>query len=84
MSDFLFASSSWLTGCARTLDLAALFDDYNISLTPAQADWLALYSDSAAIYKDFWKAYENCTKDIELNGHNHSTRDNEEELSLAL
>ena len=58
MSDFLFARSSWLSGFARTLDLAALFDDYNISLTPAQADWLALMSDSGTVYKDLWAAYE--------------------------
>ncbi len=57
MSDFLFARSSWLSGFARTLDLAALFDDYNISLTPAQADWLALHADSAAVYTDLWAAY---------------------------
>jgi hypothetical protein len=58
MSDFLFARSSWLSGFARTLDLAALFDDYNISLTPAQADWLALHADALAVYGDLWAAYE--------------------------
>jgi hypothetical protein len=65
MSDFLFAGSSWLSGAARTLDLAATFDDYNISLTPAQADWLALNADSGAVYKDFWVAYAKAAKDIE-------------------
>lgn len=65
MSDFLFAGSSWLSGAARTLDLAALFDDYNISLTPAQADWLALNSDAGATYRDFWAAYAKSMKDLE-------------------
>ena len=65
MSDFLFARSSWLSGCARTLDLAALFDDYNISLTPAQADWLAMVSDSGAVYKDLWAAYGQAAKQHE-------------------
>ncbi len=57
MSDFLFARSSWLSGMARTLDLAGIFDDYNISLTEAQADWLALQNDALAAYKDLWAAY---------------------------
>lgn len=65
MSDFLFAGSSWLAGAARTLDLGALFDDYNISLTPAQADWLALNGDAGATYKDFWAAYTKTLKDIQ-------------------
>jgi hypothetical protein len=65
MSDFLFAESSWLSGAARTLDLAALFDDYNISLTPAQADWLALNTDAGATYKDFWSAYTKAAKEAD-------------------
>lgn len=66
MSDFLYAGSSWLSGAARTLDLAALFDDYNISLTPAQADWLAMNADAGATYKDLWAAYAKAAKDAEL------------------
>jgi hypothetical protein len=65
MSDFLFAGSSWLSGAARTLDLAALFDDYNISLTPAQADWLAMNADSGATYRDYLAAYKEALKDIQ-------------------
>jgi len=65
MSDFLFAGSSWLSGAARTLDLGATFDDYNISLNPAQADWLALNADALATYKDLWSAYGTVAKDVE-------------------
>ncbi|HEV8588167.1 MAG TPA: hypothetical protein VGQ72_04785 [Pyrinomonadaceae bacterium] len=65
MSDFLFASSSWLSGAARTLDLAATFDDYNMSLNPAQADWLALNADALATYKDLWSAFAKSAKDAE-------------------
>jgi hypothetical protein len=65
MSDFLFAGSSWLSGAARTLDLGATFDDYNISLNPAQADWLALNADALATYKDLWSAYGKVAKDVE-------------------
>jgi hypothetical protein len=64
MSDFLFAGSSWLSGAARTLDLAATFDDYNISLNPAQADWVALNADALATYKDLWSEYEKVAKDV--------------------
>lgn len=65
MSDFLFAGASWLSGAARTLDLAATFDDYNMSLNPAQADWLALNADALATYKDLWGEYAKAAKDIE-------------------
>jgi len=65
MSDFLFAGSSWLSGAARTLDLAATFDDYNVSLNPAQADWMALNADALATYKDLWSAYSMAAKDVE-------------------
>lgn len=65
MSDFLFAGSSWLSGAARTLDLAATFDDYNISLNPAQADWLALNADALATYKDLWSEYYKVANEVD-------------------
>lgn len=85
MSYFLFINPSVLYGAARTLDLFSVFDDYNVSLTPAQADWLALQNDSLKVYKDFWKAYENCTKDLdEFTDTNGEFQEAEtEELSLA-
>ncbi len=83
MSYFLFVSPSVLSGVARTLDLFALFDDYNISLTPAQADWLALQEDSVKVYEDFWAAYENCTKEAIQNPNGEFENAKTEELSLA-
>jgi hypothetical protein len=65
MSDFLFAMPGWLSGCARTLDLFALFEQYNVSLTPGQADWLAVQSDARAVYKDLWKAYDELSREVE-------------------
>jgi len=56
MSDLLFSTPSWLSGAARTLDIASVFDDYSFGLTPAQTDWLALASDTDAVAKDFWIA----------------------------
>ena len=43
--DFLFAWPSWLSGAARTLDLAGQFDEYNESQNEEQADRRALFLD---------------------------------------
>lgn len=44
-TDFLFAMPSWLSGAARSLDLAGQFDDYNESPTEQAADAKALFAD---------------------------------------
>ena len=44
-SDFLFAQPSFFSGVARILDLFGLFDSYNESLTPQEADARAMYAD---------------------------------------
>ena len=49
VSDFLFARPSFLSGMARTLDLGANFDEYNISNSPELADSRALYNDWRAV-----------------------------------
>jgi hypothetical protein len=59
-SDFLFAMPSWLTGVARTLDLAGQFDEYNDSGTEGLADAKALFCDWRAIgdaLRDAMKAF---------------------------
>jgi len=58
MSDFLFASPNFLTGCARTLDLGAVLNrsSYNFSATPEEADLRAIAHDWAAVGKDLQKA----------------------------
>jgi hypothetical protein len=43
--DFLFARPSWLSGAARTLDLAGQFDEYNESPNEEIADRRALFVD---------------------------------------
>jgi hypothetical protein len=43
--DFLFATPSWLSGAARSLDLAGAFDEYNESPTGEMADANALWCD---------------------------------------
>ncbi len=55
MNDYstcLFARPSFAEGMARALDLAGALDEYNLSLTPEQADNLALASDWKAIAQD--------------------------------
>ncbi len=44
-TDFLFAMPSWLSGAARTLDMAGQFDEYNDSQTTQAADAKALFCD---------------------------------------
>ncbi|MFN7591165.1 MAG: hypothetical protein ACK501_19020 [Planctomycetota bacterium] len=55
MSDFLFAQPSFLSGIGRVVDMAGVFDEYNFSATPQEADaraeradWLATGRDLAA------------------------------------
>ncbi len=44
-TEFLFAMPSWLSGAARSLDLAGQFDEYNDSQTTEAADARALFCD---------------------------------------
>jgi len=44
-SDYLLAMPSWLSGAARSLDLAGQFDEYNESPTEESADARALFCD---------------------------------------
>jgi hypothetical protein len=44
-TSFLFPVPSILYGFARALDLGAQLDSYNVTITPAQADSLALAND---------------------------------------
>ena len=51
-TDFLVSSSSFFTGAGTVINLAGNFFDYNESLTPEQADTLALWNDWAMIGQD--------------------------------
>lgn len=42
---FLFADPSFLIGMARVLDIGGVFDDYNYSDTPEEADARAMRND---------------------------------------
>jgi len=49
MSQTLFATSSLFSGAARTLDLGGVYDEYNLSRTPAEADAAAIALDWLAV-----------------------------------
>lgn len=51
-TDFLFPTSTFLTGVARVLDLFGTFDRYNVSRTPEEADALAIASDWQMVGQD--------------------------------
>jgi len=54
MSDSLFlcARPSFVEGVARILDFGGALNEYNRSLTPEQADYLALHADWRLIGMD--------------------------------
>jgi len=44
-TDFLFAQPSFASGAVRILDLWGVFDDYNRSASPQEADGKAIAAD---------------------------------------
>ena len=45
VTEFLFARASFLGGAARILDFGNTLQEYNYSMSPRQADYLAMRSD---------------------------------------
>lgn len=56
---FLFSNPSFLEGLSRAIDLGATLDEYNSSLTPDQADLIAIRNDWEAIGEDILFALRN-------------------------
>jgi hypothetical protein len=50
---FLFARPSFLAGVASVLDLGGTLTEFNQSLSPEQADFVAIKADLQAIAEDF-------------------------------
>ncbi len=67
-TSFLFATPSFLEGLARTLDLGATLDEYNSSITPEQADFLALKNDWQVIGNDLANAIEQEKSNLKVQG----------------
>jgi len=55
-TDRLFARPSFWQGMARTLDIGATFDQYNLSRTAMEADAKAMASDWGVAVGDFREA----------------------------
>lgn len=55
-SDFLFANPSLVSGAARLFDWYGLYDLYNSSSTPFEADYKALLSDWFMVGDDLYAA----------------------------
>lgn len=53
MTDYLFTRPSFLSGMARSLDLAGVYTRYNVSRDGDEADRRALAADVAALGADF-------------------------------
>ena len=57
-SGFLYADPSFLSGFAHTLDLHGLYDAYNASRTPIEADTRALAADWIVVGQDLQDAID--------------------------
>ncbi len=58
VSDYLFARPSFVSGAARTLDLLGVYDWYNYSRTPEEADLIAIYQDWVSVGNDLRAAID--------------------------
>jgi len=57
-SGFLYSDPSFLSGLSRTLDMYGLYDAYNRSSTPAEADTRAIASDWLIVGQDLQEAID--------------------------
>ncbi|GMT42188.1 MAG: hypothetical protein IEMM0002_0599 [bacterium] len=68
MTDFLFAQPSLLEGVARIFDIGCLYDAYNKSPAPDEADQTAIYNDWKAVGDDIRGAIRNYATENQLVG----------------
>ena len=64
-SDFLFARPSFLEGVSRVLDFGGTLNEYNESLSPQQADTIALRMDWEVIGHDLRGAVMSVAQELE-------------------
>ena len=57
-SSFLYARPSFAEGLSRVLDFAGTINEYNRSITPEQADYLAMFGDWQFIGMDIASALD--------------------------
>ena len=61
---FLYARPSFLEGVARALDVGNTLTEYNSSITPEQADWLALQADWRIVGEDLRYSLKQAANDL--------------------
>ena len=69
-AELLFARPFFLEGVARTLDIGSTFTEYNFSLSPPQADTVALRSDWQAVGEDMRNAMAQFAAQYQLQPEN--------------
>lgn len=83
---FLFADPSFLMGMARVLDLTGQFDEYNMSITPEEADAMAFWCDWIVVGHDLRDAFEQFSTEFsgpaEVNTHYAGSRHEQTLLPL--
>jgi hypothetical protein len=57
-TDFLFARPSFVSGIARLVDFGCVFDQYNVSRSPREADVRASVSDWLSVGDDIRAAID--------------------------
>ena len=62
MTSFLFNMPSFLLGFASVIDIGGTLHQYNVSISPNEADTMALSSDVIAIGKDMREAINTLVK----------------------
>lgn len=62
-TDFLYARPSFFEGAARVLDFTGTLTEYNQSITPDQADAIALRMDWAMVGQDLKNAMDQFAAD---------------------
>ncbi len=65
MSNYLFATPSFLSGAARTLDIGGVFDFYNVSPTGEIANRRGLWADWLAVGKYLKTSIEEFKSEID-------------------
>ena len=65
MFDLLYARPSFLEGAARILDFGGTLNVYNRSVTPEEADLVALRSDWEALGQDLRVAISTVAEEIQ-------------------
>ena len=64
-TDFLLAQPSFLSGLARLLDIFGVFDSYNESRTPEDADARAMYADWRITGQDIYASASQFEEEVQ-------------------